>query len=124
MSGETDQEDKERVTEEEPRQGEGEDVANPEGTEPWEAEVQRPAVSPKMPSAAEREAHELTHCPPRSWCDHCVKGQSKDDPHRLVKESAFGSSDVPRINMDYAYLKENTAVHCMKINTEIRKSQN
>ena len=57
-----------------------------------EDEVQAPraAKAPRIPSAREVEAHELTHCPPRSWCDHCVKGQSKDLPRTTI-EGEFAS---------------------------------
>ena len=30
----------------------------------------------------EFDAHQLTHLPFRSWCDHCVRGKSVDDAHR------------------------------------------
>ena len=28
------------------------------------------------------DAHQLTHLPFRSWCDHCVKRKAVDDAHR------------------------------------------
>ena len=28
------------------------------------------------------DAHQLTHLPFRSWCDHCVEGKAVDDAHR------------------------------------------
>ena len=45
-----------------------------------EAEVQLGVRTPAQPSRAEREEHELSHFPYRSWCDHCVRGRAKDDP--------------------------------------------
>ena len=34
-------------------------------------------TDPGQPSRAEREQHELTHIPFRSWCPHCVRGRGK-----------------------------------------------
>ena len=48
-----------------------------------EGERPRGISCPRCPTAKEVEEHNLTHCPPRSWCDHCVKGQFKDQPHKL-----------------------------------------
>ncbi len=50
-----------------------------------EAEGLKAVRAPKMPTPKEVEDHELTHCPYRSWCEHCVRGQAKDDQHRTVK---------------------------------------
>ena len=33
-------------------------------------------------SKEEFHAHQLTHIPFRSWCDHCVRGTAVDDAHR------------------------------------------
>ena len=42
-----------------------------------EEEGQQPKVirSPKAPTKAEREEHEATHLPCRSWCTHCLRGR-------------------------------------------------
>ena len=37
---------------------------------------------PAGPTAAERAAHALTHLPFQPWCDECVSGKSKENPHR------------------------------------------
>ena len=50
-----------------------------------EALAPRGVRAPTMPSAAARESHELTHCPARSWCEHCVRGQYKDTPHKSIQ---------------------------------------
>ena len=84
----------------------GEDHAA--GGQPGEEEEgagPRGMAAPKTPSAREVEAHELTHCPPRSWCDHCVKGQAKDAPHRAVK-GEYADSSIVRVAMDYCFLSE------------------
>ena len=70
-----------------------------------EAEGQLAVRTPAQPTQAEREEHELTHFPYRSWCDHCVRGRAKDDPHRTVK-GQFGESSIPRVILDYCFLSE------------------
>ena len=47
-------------------------------------EGQQPKVtrSPKAPTKAEREAHEATHQPFRSWCTHCLRGRGRNKPHQ------------------------------------------
>ena len=75
------------------------------GCEECEEAVQPQSLKvPYAPSARERAEHNITHCPPRRWCDHCVKGQSKDARHVTVK-GEFDESDIPRVNMDYASIK-------------------
>ena len=64
---------------------------------------------PHRPSTKEVEEHNLTHCPPRAWCDHCVKGQFKDRQHRSISGDD-AKSEVPRVNMDYFMLKEDVSV--------------
>ena len=74
-----------------------------EGTE--EAMTPRAARSPAKPGAKEVEDHDLSHCPPRSWCVHCVKGQAKDFRHETVRGD-YAESLVPRVCMDYCFLTE------------------
>ena len=64
-----------------------------------EGQAQRALGAPRTPRAKEVEAHELTHCPPRSWCDHCVKGQSKDRPHTSIT-GEYADSSIVRVSMD------------------------
>ena len=66
-----------------------------------EAETQAPRVprAPRTPSQQEIDDHEVAHCPFRSWCEHCVRGQAKDDPHRTVA-SEYADSSVVRVSMD------------------------
>ena len=70
-----------------------------------EGETPRGVEVPHRPTAQEVEEHNLTHCPPRSWCDHCVKGQTKDQPHRLSKGDSAESS-VARVDVDYFFIKD------------------
>ena len=53
--------------------GEGHWEDLPGGTAP------RISRGPKEPSRIERERHEVTHLPPRSWCQHCRRGRSIHD---------------------------------------------
>ena len=58
---------------------------------------------PYRPSKAEREEHERTHVPFRSWCPHCMRGKSKASGHK--SSGAEGSQrSKPIISIDYAYL--------------------
>ena len=54
------------------------------GEESGEAEASRKVLQPRAPTAEERRIHGLTHCPYRSRCEHCVRGQCAEYPHRLV----------------------------------------
>ena len=61
---------------------------------------------PKEPSKEEREEHEKTHLPYRSWCRHCVRGRGKHRAHR------DGAQEVAmnEIHLDYGFLgKEDEA---------------
>ena len=59
------------------------------------------ASSPYAPSRQERAEHNVTHCPFRSWCKHCVAGQAKNSPH-YVDKSKDPESRVPIVSVDYA----------------------
>ncbi len=74
-----------------------------------EGEAQKAVRSPRKPTPKEVEDHELTHCPYRQWCEHCVRGQAKDDPHRSMTAEESQTS-VTRITMDYCYLTEKAEV--------------
>ena len=67
--------------------------------------VRRPVVlkAPFRVSREEREAHEITHTPYRSWCPYCVRGRGRNTPHRLRSEDAKHSG-IPKIAMDYVFM--------------------
>ena len=67
-----------------------------------EAQVPRVARSPREPTSLERQLHEVTHLPYRSWCRHCAKARGKDTYHRRIA----GEQEVPRVGMDYMYMSE------------------
>ena len=92
----------------------GEDVSLRKPEEPEEAEVEEEAVeaqapraarAPHVPSQREIDEHDFTHCPYRAWCEHCVRGQAKDDAHRTVT-GVYADSSVVRVSMDYCFLTE------------------
>jgi hypothetical protein len=74
-------------------------VELPEG----EGQAPKAVTSPAQPTQKEKEEHELTHWPFRSWCQACVAGRGKDAPHKRVDRS---SDEVPTVDMDYMFLPE------------------
>ena len=56
---------------------------------------------PDGPSIHEREEHELTHIPFRSWCRACVRGRAKAQPHFAHQEKE--SETVSTFSVDYGY---------------------
>jgi hypothetical protein len=38
----------------------------------------------QMPPELERQAHELTRIPAKTWCEHCVRGKAVMAPHRAA----------------------------------------
>ena len=55
---------------------------------------------PYAPGAEERDAHNATHCPFRSWCPLCVAGKAPDPQHLALKDG--DERKVPTIEFDYA----------------------
>ena len=90
------QEEKEAEMQEECNEGEGGNTA-------------RIVRSPGTPSQAEREQHNMTHWPYRSWCEHCNKGRGVGQPHRSMK-GEYKESTVARVLMDYGYLHEDEII--------------
>ena len=85
----------------------GEDRAEDAEAEEDSGEVQasRTSSQPRSPSSQERREHAATHCPFRSWCEHCVRGQGAEYAHSTVVGSN-AEDGVPRVLMDYAFLTE------------------
>ena len=77
-----------------------EDVENAEGDRP------RVLRDPGLPTQKQREEHDATHLPYRSWCSHCVRGSGRDTPSRKIK-GEMAQSEVPRIHLDYCFFTEN-----------------
>jgi hypothetical protein len=67
-----------------------------------EAVVAKPAKDPRAPSQAERDEHEATHLPFRSWCAECVCGRRDNPGHfRRAEEERV----VPEVMLDYAFVR-------------------
>ncbi len=74
-----------------------------------EEEGQQPKVirSPKAPTKLEREEHEATHLPFRSWCTHCLRGRGRNKPHqRQAVEADTDAQKVPKISLDYFFMSQ------------------
>ena len=56
--------------------------------------------NPLNPSREERERHNINHCPYRSWCNICVEGRGKEDPH-YKNNNKDVNSGIPIIALDY-----------------------
>ena len=59
---------------------------------------------PSAPTNEEIERHMLTHVPFRSWCPHCVAGQSGRKGHFKTREEQKEKSEVPTVHLDYMFL--------------------
>ena len=77
------------------------DDANEEGENP------RLLRDPGLPSRKDREEHDVTHIPYRSWCSHCVRGSGRDAQSRTIK-GEMAHSDVPRVHLDYCFFTEDS----------------
>ena len=57
--------------------------------------------SPKQPTKLEKEERERSHCPYRSWCEHCVRARARNSHHRRqVPEEPLEEVKVPRVHFD------------------------
>ncbi|CAE8700382.1 unnamed protein product, partial [Polarella glacialis] len=77
--------------------------------EPVEAPVKSP---PAAPTDEERQRHELTHTPAAPWCEFCIRGKSKDDPHRQRSADEQG---VPLIELDYSFWRTEAAEDVIQV---------
>ena len=53
-----------------------------------------------IPDDSTRMAYRVTRLPPRSWCDHCVKGFAMEDHHRRRDRS---KATIPESQLDYMF---------------------
>ena len=67
-----------------------------------EAVASRPTRDPHAPTKAEREAHEATHLPFRSWCPFCIAGR-RDNPGHVKRPEE--ERTVPEVALDYAFVR-------------------
>ena len=85
------------------RQEEAKDKEEIEEKDTEEAERAKVKRIPKMPTQQEIDEHCATHVPFRDWCEYCVHGKAKDDPHYRAKKDR--EIMVPEIDIDYMWLK-------------------
>ena len=71
-----------------------------------EARNVRVMRAPKAPSQAEIDAHNVSHCPFRSWCKWCVAGQPVAKGH-YQSHSDEEEGRVPTVSLDYMFMKDN-----------------
>ena len=73
------------------------------GEEVVEAEEEAQPVNtlptPDMPTQSERDEHDLSHYPYRSWCTDCVEGRGIEMGHRLGDDHS--SRGVAIVGFDY-----------------------
>ncbi len=59
---------------------------------------------PPKPGLDVQHAHEASHSPFASWCEHCVKGRAREDPHRKInKINEQKENEVPVVQIDFAF---------------------
>ena len=81
--------------------GDGQDERDEE-----EGRIPRVRPDPEKPTARERQEHNITHYPYRSWCRHCRRGRGASRPHRGRSEAdkEFSKGRVPTISLDHCFL--------------------
>ena len=52
-------------------------------------------------SQQEKEEHEMTHLPFRSWCRHCIMGRGREEDCRKSMEE---ERQVPEVHLDYMFM--------------------
>ncbi len=55
-----------------------------------------------MPTAQEIASHEITHLPPKPWCESCQRGRANDKPHAKLGEDSF-HANTPTVFIDFFY---------------------
>ena len=60
-------------------------------------------AEPYVPTEAEREEHEKSHLPWRSWCADCVGGGAVQQPHHPTPDDPVNSR-LPHVLMDYFFM--------------------
>ena len=107
--------DEPRRAEPETQQTTGEDAEQVQDEEPFEEKefqsVGKVKPVPRSPSAEEARLHRATHVPFRSWCIHCIKGQSQASLHSATCYPCgnLESTDVPTVSADYMFMTSSSA---------------
>ena len=89
------------------RQDESDGNGIPEPPEPHEeARVPKAKRVQNMSSQQEVDEHVLTHIPFISWCEFCVAGKDKSNPHG--KQHDKEEQQVPLVSIDYMCMEESS----------------
>ena len=86
-----------------------------------EAKHGRTTTCPETPTQQERDTHNLTHLPFRSWCPVCVKARGLPDHHTSKKKN--NTTTRPVIQIDYAFVtsqetkEQTTLLTAVDVNT-------
>ena len=67
---------------------------------------------PNEPTEAERLAHNRTHNPYADWCESCVRGRGRDDPHRARQDHVEGNPSTSRSMRLIASSKQRRRTSC------------
>ena len=65
-----------------------------------ESRVPKKMQNPMLPSKAEKDMHEFTHVPCRSWCERCVRGRGECVRHEVGKEML----EQTEVHMDFFFV--------------------
>ena len=57
--------------------------------------------APIRPTRKELEEHSVWHFPFRSWCEACIRGEAKANPHKRVDHS---DETNPVVTVDYCFM--------------------
>ena len=68
-----------------------------------EAQIAKIKKAPMLPTEREIDEHCATHVPFRDWCEFCVHGKARDDPHYRQRKDR--EMMIPEIYIDYMWLK-------------------
>ena len=83
---------------------EDEGAGGREESDEWEEFGNRKVVrkyDPRQPSQQEKEEHEMTHLPFRSWCKHCIMGRGREED---CFKSMEQERQVPEVHLDYMFM--------------------
>ena len=70
-----------------------------------------------LPTAKERQEHERTHLPYRSWCRHCVSARASNPAHRGRKFpiAVEEDMDTKQVSYDYCFMRDKPGMESAKI---------
>ena len=83
---------------------EAEGAGGREESDEWEEFGNRKVVrkhDPRQPSQQEKEEHEMTHLPFRSWCRQCIMWRGREEDCRKSMEE---ERQVPEVHLDYMFM--------------------